>query len=274
MRDPKPAGDRRREGRGHRAADARAQPRQRAPQGHRDPGPRLRREARPPARGHGRALRRQGALEGVVVRARADRPSSTSAGPARCGRPASTPSIIGGGGDRGGPRAAAVPAARRDGPGDDRHRRGLALRAHRPALGQGRDHLGRCADQRRAQGDPPPRRRLAAGHPRRDGRGHRRRRRGGAAARRARAGRRSRSTGDYRIGVEIVRAALTEPVHLIASNAGLRRRRRRQAGHRAWASTTASTPSRAASATWSRSASSTRCGSCARRCRTAPRWPG
>src|SRR6185312_8355693 len=27
-------------------------------------------------------------------------------------------------------------------------------------------------------------------------------------------------TGDYRIGVEIVRAALTEPVHLIASNAG------------------------------------------------------
>jgi chaperonin GroEL len=27
-------------------------------------------------------------------------------------------------------------------------------------------------------------------------------------------------SGDYRIGVEIVRAALTEPVHLIASNAG------------------------------------------------------
>ncbi|WP_281262262.1 TCP-1/cpn60 chaperonin family protein, partial [Acuticoccus kandeliae] len=27
-------------------------------------------------------------------------------------------------------------------------------------------------------------------------------------------------TGDYRIGVEIVRHALTEPVHLIASNAG------------------------------------------------------
>ena len=88
---PEAAGHRRREGRGHRAADAGAQPRQRAPQGHRDPGPRLRREARAPAGGHGRALRRQGALEGVVVRVRTDRRSSTSAGPRRCGRPTRTP---------------------------------------------------------------------------------------------------------------------------------------------------------------------------------------
>ena len=43
-------------------------------------------------------MRRQGALARLVVRARADRPSSTSGGPRRCGRPTTTPTIIGGGG--------------------------------------------------------------------------------------------------------------------------------------------------------------------------------
>ena len=82
---PEAAGHRGREGRGHRAADAGAQPRQRAPQGHRDPGARVRREARAPAGGHGRAVRRQGALEGVVVRVRADRPRAPRAGLAGAG---------------------------------------------------------------------------------------------------------------------------------------------------------------------------------------------
>ena len=140
---PQAAGDHRREGRGHRAADAGAQPRQRAPQGHRDPGARLRREAHPPAGGHGRAVRRQGALEGLVVRVRADRPR------------APRPRLAGAGHQRehrdhrrrrgeGQRRAAPVAAARRDGAGDDRHRRGLAQRAHRAAVGQGGDHLGRA----------------------------------------------------------------------------------------------------------------------------------
>ena len=106
------AGDRRRVGRGHRAADAGAQPRQRdlPVRGH--PGPRLRREAHPPARGHGRADRRAGAFAGVVLRPRAD-----DHRPPRPGRP--------GPGDQRphddhrrprqprGPRAPAVPAARR-----------------------------------------------------------------------------------------------------------------------------------------------------------------
>ena len=80
--------------------------------------------------------------------------------------------------------------------------------------------------------------------------------------------------GDYAIGVEIVRRALTEPAFLIAANAGYpasggggpdgaagRRRGLRR-------------PGRAATATWSRWASSTRCGSPGRPCRTGRRWPG
>ena len=80
--------------------------------------------------------------------------------------------------------------------------------------------------------------------------------------------------GDYRIGVEIVRAAADRAGAPHRLERRLRRRRRRQAGRPRWASTRASTRSRAASATWSRWASSTRCGWCAPRCRTAPRWPG
>ena len=87
-----------------------------------------------------------------------------------------------------GARAPARPAPGRAGPGDDRHRRGLLLLADRPALGQGRDHPGRRADERRGQGGAPPRRRRAAGHPRGDRRGDRGGRRCGAAARGAGAG--------------------------------------------------------------------------------------
>ena len=96
--------------------------------------------------------------------------------------------IIGGRGDRSVLEQRLSPAAGRAGPRDDRHGRGLLLRSHRPALGEGGDHPGRRTDERRGQGGPPPRRRLAAGHARRDRRGHRRRRRRRAAARRARAG--------------------------------------------------------------------------------------
>ena len=143
----------------------------------------------PPAGGHGRAVRRQGAL----ARRRRSRwsrsGSSTSAGPRRCGRPTSTPRSSAAAASREAVELRLQPAARRDGPRQHRHRRGLAQRPDRPAVRQGRDHHGRCADQRRAQGDPAPGRRLAAGHPGGDGRGHRRRRRRGAAARRAGAGR-------------------------------------------------------------------------------------
>ena len=83
-------------------------------QGHRDPGAGLRREARAPAGGHGGAVRRQGALEGVVVRVRAD-------GAEHLGRASQVratneqTAIIGGGGAADARRAAAVPAARGDG---------------------------------------------------------------------------------------------------------------------------------------------------------------
>ena len=58
--------------------------------------------------------------------------------------------IIGGGGDPAAREVAAVPAARRDGPHDDRHRRGLVLGAHRPPLGQGRDPAGRVPRRTRS----------------------------------------------------------------------------------------------------------------------------
>ncbi|MCO5555078.1 hypothetical protein L7F22_008618 [Adiantum nelumboides] len=191
---PAPARHRRGDRRGHRPADAGAQPRQRAPPGHRDPGARVRREAHPPAGGHGRAVRRAGALQELLVLARADRRRAPGARRAGAGhqrghhdhRRARRQAEAG---------VPAVAAAGRAGPRDDRHRRGLLLRPHRPALREGRDHLGRGADQRRGPRDPPPRRRLAAGHPGRDGRGHRRRRRVGAAARRARARRAGRDRG-------------------------------------------------------------------------------
>ena len=152
---PAAAGHHRREGRGHRAADAGAQPRQRAHQGHRHPGPRLRREAHPPAGGHGRAVRRQGVLQGLLVHPGTGRPRAP--GPGRAGaRDQREHRDHRRARGQGGPRDAAVPAARGDGPGHDRHRRGLAQRPDRPAVRQGRDHPGRRADQRRAQGDPAP----------------------------------------------------------------------------------------------------------------------
>ena len=181
---PASAGDRGGDGRGHRAADAGAQPRQPDLPGRGDQGARLRREAHPPAGGHGRAVRRQGAQQELVVRARADdhrAPRAREPGPGdqrqhhdhrRRGRP-------------GGAGAAAHPAAQRAGQGDHRHGRGLLLRPHRPAVGQGRDHPGRRPDERRGQGGSPPRRRRAAGEPGGDRRGHRGRRRRRAAARRA-----------------------------------------------------------------------------------------
>ena len=109
---------------------------------------------------------------------------------------------------------------------DVRHRRGRAHRADRRAVRQGRRDPGRRADQRRAEGAAAPGRGRAVRHPGRDGRGHRGRRRRGAAARRARAGRPGGQRTTTRIGVEIVRRALTEPAFLIAANAGLLRARR------------------------------------------------
>ena len=80
--------------------------------------------------------------------------------------------------------------------------------------------------------------------------------------------------GDYRIGVEIVRSAADRTRAPDRVERRVRRRRRGQAGVRDWASTKASTRWRAASATWWSWGSSTRCGWCARRCRTARRWRG
>jgi chaperonin GroEL len=160
----------------------------------------------------------QGALQGVVVRAGPDDRRAPRPGPA-------------------GPRhQRAHRDHRRRAPREQVEVRLSQLRAemHRASIGTDEDWLndriarlsGKAAII--SVGAPtnaelkeirPPRRRLAAGHPGRDGRGDRGRRRRGAAARRDRA-RRLDVSGDYRIGVEIVRAALTEPVHLIASNAG------------------------------------------------------
>ena len=213
--------------------------------------------------------------QGVVVRAGADDARAPRPGPPGAGH-----------------QRAHDDHRRRRGPGDARRAAADASCARRwrgprigtdedflaeriaPAVGQGRDHLGGRADQRRAQGDPPPRRRLAAGHPCRDGRGHRRGRRRCAAARRAGAGRRSTSPATTGSAWRSCARALTEPVHLIATNAGYDGARGGQAGHRAGhrrGLRRAGGPLRQHGRAW---ASSTRCGWCARRCRTARRWPG
>ena len=82
---PPAAGDRRRDRRGHRPADARAQPRQPDLPGRGDQGAGVRGEADPPAGGHGRAVRRQGAQQELVVRAGADDHRAPRAGRRRCG---------------------------------------------------------------------------------------------------------------------------------------------------------------------------------------------
>lgn len=118
------------------------------------------------------------ALCGGQVHSRAPRSrssrstSSTWGAPCRCGSPARAPRSSGwrGQAEAGVP---AVAAARRAGPRDHRHRRGLLLRPHRPAVREGRDHLGRGTDQRRGPRDPAPCGRLVAGDPGRGGRGHR-----------------------------------------------------------------------------------------------------
>src|ERR1700759_5083779 len=120
------------------------------------------------------------------------------------------------------------------GPGPVRHRRGRADRADRRPVGQGRRHPGRRPDRGRAQGAAAPGRGRAGRGPGGDGRGHRGRRRGGPAPPRPGGGSaRLHSvgaldglksdldvTGDYEIGVDIVRRALPEPATLIAANAG------------------------------------------------------
>ena len=116
---PEAAGDHRREGRGHRAADARAQPRQRAPQGHAP--------SRRPGFGEKRVhlLEDMAALCGGKVHSKASSFSleqigrrAPRAGARRCGRPTSTPRSSAAAATRERRRGPAAPAARRDGPGD------------------------------------------------------------------------------------------------------------------------------------------------------------
>ena len=75
------------------------------------------------------------------------------------------------------------------------------------------------------------------------------------------------------IGVEIVRRRADRARAPHREQRRLRRRRRGQAGLGRSVSTRASTRWRAATGTWSRWASSTPCGWCAPRSRTARRWP-
>ena len=81
-------------------------------------------------------------------------------------------------------------------------------------------------------------------------------------------------SGDYEIGVEIVRRRAHRAAVPDRRRTPATRATRWSSRSPTWASTRASTRWRAATGTWSRWASSTRCGWCAPPCRTVPRWPG
>ena len=92
------------------------------------------------------------------------------------------------------------------------------------AAGQARRRRGgdqrRRRDRDRDEGEEGPRRGRAARHPRGGRRGHRARRRRRADPRPDARSRSSSGTEDEKIGVEIVRRALEEPIRMIAQNAG------------------------------------------------------
>ena len=194
-------------------------------------------QAHPPARGHGRADRRAGASRASSFTLE-QMPPPTSARPTRCGLRAASAAPT----DRRGPRrprrpaSGGCPTARRFRAGDHRHRPGLPLRADRaPVAHSGRDQ-GRRPDRRQrprrsATGwttrcRPPVRPWPRASWPEQ---------RVGPAARGTRpATPTSTSPATTRAGVEIVRANLTEPVHLIAADAGYDAGRGGQAGRVGW----------------------------------------
>ena len=92
------------------------------------------------------------------------------------------------------------------------------------AAGQARRRRGgdqrRRRDRDRDEGEEGPRRGRAARDARGGRRGHRAGRRRGAAPVRRRALDKIKGTEDEKIGVEIVRRALEEPIRMIAQNAG------------------------------------------------------
>ena len=77
--------------------------------------------------------------------------------------------------------------------------------------------------------------------------------------------------GDQKVGVDIIRKAIEEPLPLDRDQRGPGRLHRRPEGEGSARATTATTPAPTSTRTWSRPASSTRSRSCARRSRTPRR---
>ena len=224
-----------------------AQPRQRHLPVRRDAGARVRRPAAAQAGGHRHDHRRRRLQQALRLHPRDD-----DRGPARPGLP--------GAGHRrqhrdhrrlrhrGSGRVPGHPAARRTGAGQF----GIDEDVLTERIGalSGKVAVIRVGAPTNAElhGTAAPGRGRAVGHPGRDGRGHRGRRRRPRCCTPRACWTTLDVTGDYAIGVDIVRRALTEPAYLIATNAGYPRPRSWPRAGR-WAPTRASTRSRAATAT-------------------------
>ena len=183
-------------------------------------------------------------------------------------------------------RSSKAPASRQDIKGrieqirtqiEDDHLR-LRPREAPGAAGQARRRRGRDQGRRRHrdrdEGEEGPRRGRPARHPRGRGRGHRARRRRGPAPRPAGPGQGARRRATRRSAWTSSAAPWRSRSAQIADNAGVDGSIVVQQVKRGHKGTSATTPTRTSTRTWSRPASSTRPRSPAPPCRTRPASPG